>query len=163
VDLRRALIEVDDIVVGLKNRLTLAVQRVVKAQDRGTINDMAAMVSAIRAEIRPIEEQWGIVIRELGFSTLSPTPHTLEVTQLRLLCDEKLRIYDRLRREEGLSEHAAVALISGAVVAIAPAEAAPLGAVADSSPRRLPSGAPVAPSPVPPATSGDASTDEAGF
>src|SRR5581483_2573847 len=40
VDLRKALIEIDDLKVGLKNRLVLAVQRVVRAQDRNSVRDM---------------------------------------------------------------------------------------------------------------------------
>lgn len=117
VDLRRALIEVDDLVVGLKNRLTLAVQRVVKAQDRQSIRDLPAMIDAVRGELRPVEEQWGVRIREFGFSNMSPSPATLEITQLRLLAEEKLGLYLQFRRQ-GLGEEAAVSLISGAVVAV---------------------------------------------
>src|SRR5437763_12278056 len=62
VDLRRAMIEVDNLVTGLKNRMVLAVQRVVKVQDRESIRDLLAMVAAVRAELRPVEEQWGIQI-----------------------------------------------------------------------------------------------------
>ncbi len=122
VDLHRALIEVDDLVEGLKNRLTLAVQRVVKAQTRESIRDLPAMIERLREELRPVEEQWGVRIRELGFSNLSPTPPTLEITQLRLLAQEKLGLYHRFTRAEGLSEDAAVALISGAVMAVREAE-----------------------------------------
>ncbi len=118
VDLRKALIEVDHLVTGLKNRMVLAVQRVVKGQDRESIRDLPAMVAAVREELRPVEQQWGIVIREFGFSTFSPTPETLEITQLNKLAQEKLALYQRFRRETGLSEEAAVALISGAVIAV---------------------------------------------
>lgn len=126
VDLRRAMIEVDDLVEGLKNRLTLAVQRVVKGQTRASIRDLPAMLERLREELRPVEEQWGVRIREVGFSNLSPTPPTLEITQLRLLAEEKLGLYHRFTREEGLSEDASVALISGAVMAVREAEREPL-------------------------------------
>lgn len=125
VDLRKALIEVDDLVEGLKNRLTLAVQRVVKAQTRDSIRDLPAMITAVKEELRPVEEQWGIRIREFGFSNLSPTPPTLEITQLRLLAEEKLGLYHRFTRAEGLTEDAAVALISGAVMAVREGEREP--------------------------------------
>ncbi|MCO5166401.1 MAG: SPFH domain-containing protein [Planctomycetes bacterium] len=125
VDLRKALIEVDDLVEGLKNRLTLAVQRVVKAQTRESIRDLPAMIAAVKEELKPVEEQWGIRIREFGFSNLSPTPPTLEITQLRLLAEEKLGLYHRFTRGEGLSEDAAVALISGAVMAVREGEREP--------------------------------------
>ena len=117
VDLRKAVIEVDNLVEGLRNRLVLAVQPVVKRQTRETINDLQSMIQQVLAELRPVEEKWGVVIHEFGFSTFSPTAETLEVTQLRMLAEEKLRLYGEFRRE-GLSEQAAVSLISGAVVAV---------------------------------------------
>lgn len=118
IDLSRAMIEVDDLRVGLQNRLTIAIQKVVKAQDRATIGDMPAMIEQVLAEMRDVEEQWGVTIHEFGFSTFSPTPVTLEITQLRLLAEEKLRLFHRFRDEELLSEEAAVSLISGAVIAL---------------------------------------------
>jgi hypothetical protein len=121
VDLRKAMIEVDDLVHGLKNRMVLAVQRVVKAQDRESIRDLPAMVAQVKFELGPVEEQWGVQIHEFGFSTFSPTPETLEITQLRKLAEEKLGLF-RQFREKGLGAEAAVALISGSVVALRPAE-----------------------------------------
>jgi regulator of protease activity HflC (stomatin/prohibitin superfamily) len=118
VDLRKAIIEVDDLVAGLKNRLVIIVQNVVKAQDRFTIRDMARMVDEVKQALRPVEQQWGIKIHEFGFSTLSPTPETLEITQLRKLANEKLALYREFHDEQKLSSLAAVSLISGAVMAI---------------------------------------------
>jgi regulator of protease activity HflC (stomatin/prohibitin superfamily) len=117
VDLRKAMIEVDDLQRGLKNRLVLAVQKAVNAQDRRSIREMDAMIAVVRRELAPVEEQWGFTIHEFGFSTFSPTPETLEVTQLQRLAEEKLSLFQQFRRE-GLTEQAAVSLISGAVVAI---------------------------------------------
>lgn len=117
VDLHKALIEVDDLQKGLQNRLVLAVQKVVNGQDRHSIRDLDAMIAAVRRELAAVEEQWGFRIQEFGFSTFSPTPETLEVTQLQRLAEEKLILFQRFRGE-GLSEQAAVSLISGAVVAI---------------------------------------------
>jgi regulator of protease activity HflC (stomatin/prohibitin superfamily) len=118
-NLHKAMIEVDNIVTGLKNRMVLAVQRVVKAQDRESIRNLPAMVEAVKSELATVEEQWGVTIHEFGFSTFSPTPETLEITQLRKLAEEKLSLFRQLR-EEGLSTEAAVALISGSVVALHP-------------------------------------------
>jgi len=117
VDLRKAIVEIDDLTVGLKNRIVLAVQRVVKMQDRESVRDVVSMTAALKEELRPVQDKWGIVIHEIGFSTFSPSPETLEITQLGKLAEEKLSLYRRLRGE-GLGEEAAVALISGAVVAV---------------------------------------------
>jgi regulator of protease activity HflC (stomatin/prohibitin superfamily) len=118
VDLRKAVIEIDNLVTGMRNRLVLAVQRVVRSQDRESIRDMGRMIAAVRKDLRVVEDEWGVVIHEFGFSTFSPTPETLEVTQLRKLAEEKLHLYERFRDELGLGEGAAVALISGAVIAV---------------------------------------------
>ena len=94
------------------------VQRVVRSQDRASIRDMTPIIAAVRDELRIVEDQWGVQFHEFGFSTFSPTPETLEITQLRNLAEEKLGLYQRFRAESGLSEDAAIALISGAVIAM---------------------------------------------
>ncbi len=123
VDLRKAVIEIDDLVVGLQNRVVLAVQRVVGARDRHTVTDTDELIAGVREELRPVEEQWGVRILQFGFSNISPSPTTLEITQLELLTRERLSLYGELR-QAGLSPAAAVALITGAVVATQPDEAA---------------------------------------
>jgi regulator of protease activity HflC (stomatin/prohibitin superfamily) len=116
VDLRKALIEIDDLVTGLQNRVVMAVQKVIQAQTRETIRDTEAMVDAILETLRPVEEQWGVRVRQFGFSNLSPSPSSLEITQLDLLARERLSLYSELRAE-GVGAEAAVALVTGAVVA----------------------------------------------
>jgi regulator of protease activity HflC (stomatin/prohibitin superfamily) len=118
VDLRKAVVEVDNLIEGLKNRLVIIVQNVVKAQDRYTIRDMPRMVDLVKQALRPVEQQWGITVHEFGFSTFTPTPETLEITQLQKLADEKLALYRQFHDEEKLSSEAAVSLISGAVMAL---------------------------------------------
>ena len=127
VNLRKALIEIDDLVTGLQNRVVIAVQSVVARQTRDTVTDVDAMCDAIRAELEPVEDQWGVRILKFGFSNISPSPTTLEITQLELLANEKLELYDGFRRH-GLSEDAAVALISGAVIALGQEDPAALAA-----------------------------------
>ena len=119
VNLRKAVIEVDDLVTGLQNRVVIAVQQIVSRKDRHTVTDVDAMCDEIREELRAVEDQWGVRILQFGFSNISPSPTTLEITQLEMLAREKLDLYGKLR-DEGLSEEAAVALISGAVVSVHP-------------------------------------------
>ncbi len=117
VDLKRAMIEIDDLVQGLKNRVVLAIQTVLRKRNRQTIREAASLVAEIEAELAPIENQWGVRILQVGFSNISPSPSTLEITQLELLAQEKLTLFERLR-SRGLSTEASVALISGAVVSV---------------------------------------------
>ncbi len=129
VDLRKAMIEIDDLVTGLQNRVVMAVQRVIQAKDRRSIRDTDAMIAGIREELRPVEQQWGVRILQVGFSNLSPSPSTLEITQLDLLARERLALFEQLH-SDGLSEEAAVALVTGAVVATHSVEKE-MGLVAD--------------------------------
>lgn len=123
VDLRKALIEVDDLVEGLRNRLVITVQKVVKSRNRESISDIHGMIGEVLGELRQVEQQWGFVIHEFGFSTFSPSPETLEITQLQMLAQEKLRLFHEMV-DNGLSEQAAVSLVSGAVVTLPPSSRA---------------------------------------
>lgn len=117
VDLRKALVEIDDLVMGLKNRVVIAVQHVVRSRDRRTVRDAQTLIEEVLRELVPVEEQWGVRILLFGFSNISPSPTTLEITQLELLARERLNLYEHLRGN-GLSDEASVALIAGAVVAM---------------------------------------------
>ena len=124
VDLRKALIEVDELVTGLRNRVVMAIQRVVGRQDRQTVRNTQKIVEQIVEELSPVEAQWGVHILQLGFSNISPSPTTLEITQLELLAKEKQDLYASFVAA-GMSAEAAVALVSGAVVAVHPDEPEP--------------------------------------
>ncbi len=132
VNLRKAIIEIDDLVTGLQNRVVIAVQSVVARQTRETVTDVDAMCDAIRKELEPVEDMWGVRILKFGFSNISPSPTTLEITQLELLTREKRRLYAELRAK-GLSEEAAVALVSGAVVSVHPEKTLPMRREVDSA------------------------------
>ena len=116
-DLRKAMIEIDDLVTGLQNRVVMAVQKVVQKKDRITIQDTELLCDQIREELRPVEEQWGVTVLQLGFSNISPSPATLEITQLELLAREKLALFEHFQ-SSGIDTEAAVALIAGAVVSL---------------------------------------------
>ena len=79
---------------------------------------------AKKKQVREIEQQWGVRVLQLGFSNISPSPATLEITQLELLARERLALFDELLAS-GMSEPGAVALITGAVVATHPPDADP--------------------------------------
>lgn len=117
VNLHKAFIEIDDIRTGLQNRVVMAVQEALRSKNRESIRDTEAVIAEIRGDLQSVEEQWGVRIHQFGFSNISPSPATLEITQLELLAQEKLRLYQGYI-SEGLSEEAAVGLISGAVVAL---------------------------------------------
>ena len=117
VDLRKAIIEIDDLQEGLQNRVVMVVQEILRSKDRESIRDTEALTKEIRTALASVEEQWGVRVHQFGFSNISPSPATLEITQLDLLAREKLKLYQQYL-QDGLSEEAAVGLISGAVVSL---------------------------------------------
>ncbi|MEZ5979449.1 MAG: SPFH domain-containing protein [Planctomycetota bacterium] len=118
-NLHKALIEVDELVTAMQNRIVMAIQGVVSQQTRDTITDVDAIVGSILEHLRTMEEQWGVRILQLGFSNISPSPATLEITQLDLLARERHKLYSELI-DQGTAADAAVALVTGAVVATHP-------------------------------------------
>lgn len=122
-NLHKALIEVDELVTGMQNRVVVTIQRVISAQTRETITDTESLIEQILgdADLVWMQEQWGVKILMLGFSNISPSPATLEITQLDLLARERDNLYrDLIGR--GTPPDAAVALVTGAVVTTHPTE-----------------------------------------
>jgi len=122
-NLHKALIEVDELVTGMQNRVVVTIQRVISAQTRETITDTDALIEQILndQDLVWMQEQWGVKILMLGFSNISPSPATLEITQLDLLARERDTLYrDLIGR--GTPPDAAVALVTGAVVTTHPTE-----------------------------------------
>src|SRR5688572_22745312 len=123
-DLRKALIEIDDLVTGLRNRVVIAIQGVLRRRDRRTIRDSDAVVREILGALAPVEEQCGVRTLQLAFANISPSTTTPAITHLERLASEKLALY-RDPRASGLRDEAAVALIAGAAVALGPEPGAP--------------------------------------
>ena len=66
-----------------------------KIWDRHSVRETDEMLRLIRDELRQVEDQWGVRILQFGFSNISPSPTTLEITQLELLAKEKQELYER--------------------------------------------------------------------
>jgi regulator of protease activity HflC (stomatin/prohibitin superfamily) len=122
-NLRKSLIEVDELVTGMQNRVVVTIQRVVSAHTRATITDTEALIEQILGDddLVRMQDQWGVRILQLGFSNISPSPATLEITQLDLLARERNQLYRELIAG-GTSPDVAVALVTGAVVTTHPTE-----------------------------------------
>ncbi len=87
VDVRKALIVVDDLVRGMNQMLTLGVQEVLREADLkdlqsgvGQENELAEKLALNLAEKVRV---WGVVVEGAGFPTITPSPRTLRITQAR--------------------------------------------------------------------------------
>lgn len=116
-DVFKAIVQIDDLVTGMQNRVVIAIQEVIRKKNRSEIANAEALCAEIVGQLKEMEEAWGVSIVQFGFSNLSPSPATLEITQLDLLAREKLTLLKYLE-SEGLRQESAVALLSGAVVSL---------------------------------------------
>ncbi|MFT7678498.1 MAG: regulator of protease activity HflC (stomatin/prohibitin superfamily) [Planctomycetota bacterium] len=96
IDVRRALIEIDDLEKGMRQMLTMGVQEVLRATDRHTISDTAALSEALLRNLEHRLEPWGVAVERAGFPSIGPSPRTLRITQLAKKVEERERTRDYL-------------------------------------------------------------------
>ena len=98
VDVKRALIQVDDLVKGMTQMLTLGVQEVLRAAPLDQLRSGAGLDEALRANLEEKLEVWGVTVERAGFPTITPSPMTLRITQLGHQTHERRKQVDALTR-----------------------------------------------------------------
>ncbi len=91
VDVRRALIEVDDYERGMRQVLGLAVQEVIRAAERDALGARGSLDEELRGALAQRLERWGIGVESAGFPSIRPSPRTLRITQLVETVGERRR------------------------------------------------------------------------
>ncbi len=97
-DVRRAVIEIDNLEEGMMQMLTLGVQEILRATNRHTIADTAALALALEQNLTIRLEPWGVCVDKAGFPTLSPSPKSLRSTQRDERVAERQARYQAFRR-----------------------------------------------------------------
>lgn len=110
VDVRRALIEIDDLEQGMLQMLTLGVQEVLRATDRRTITETEALSKALTENLERRLEPWGVAVERAGFPSIGPSPRTMRITQLAQNTTERSTQHERMR-DAGLPSGLAAALV----------------------------------------------------
>lgn len=106
VDVRSALIEVDDLDQGMVQMLGLSVQDVLRASSRTELRGSAQLDTALEAAMEPRLAPWGVVVVHAGFTSIRPSPRTLRLTQLQHTSEERratLRELERGDMQRGLA------------------------------------------------------------
>jgi len=107
VDVERALVMVDDLVPAMERVLTLGVQEVLRAATIPELKSGEGLDAALRANLEEKLEPWGVVVEHAGFPTITPSPRTLRITQLRQTALERGRQVSALGRSgEGVDGRA---------------------------------------------------------
>lgn len=82
VDVQKALIEVDDLLNGMRQMLVLAVAEVLRGAQRTSFQRSADLDDALSVAMARRVEPWGIEVERAGFTSITPSPKTLRLTQL---------------------------------------------------------------------------------
>lgn len=114
VDIRKALIQVDDLLRGMEQMLTLGVQEVLRAATIKELQSGEGLDERLRTNLEQRVAVWGVAVERAGFPTITPSPRTLRITQLRQKVEERLRRVETLKElsdERPLSTASALATI----------------------------------------------------
>jgi hypothetical protein len=107
-DVRKALIEIDDVGKGMQQMLGLAVQEVLRGLDRASLAVSVELDKSLARNLTRRLEPWGVHVERAQLTTINPTAHTMRITQLegRLRAREQaLTIFESaaVERTQGLA------------------------------------------------------------
>ncbi|MEO0651239.1 MAG: SPFH domain-containing protein [Planctomycetota bacterium] len=92
VDVRKAWVEVDDLIPAMRNALATSVWQVLKDRERATVRGTAELDEALAARMEERLEPWGVVVERTGFQSIAPFGPTLDLLQLRQRVHERERV-----------------------------------------------------------------------
>lgn len=110
VDIRKALIEVDDLENAMEQMLGLSVQEIVRRSEREAMRLSGGLDEALRDSMGNRLEAWGIEVQSVGFTSVRPSPQTLKFTQQQHACEERAKALGHLE-SEGFSRSYALAML----------------------------------------------------
>lgn len=110
VDVRKAIVNVDDLVKGMLQMLGLGVQEVLRSTDRLSMQDPRRLDAVLERNLAARLEVWGVTVEHAGFPSITPSQETLRITQLAHRTQERARMLAHLEEDLG-SRRLAIALI----------------------------------------------------
>ena len=91
VDVRKALIQVDDLLRGMEQMLTLGVKEILRAATLRELQSGEGLDERLRLNLEARVAIWGVTVERAGFPSITPSPRTLRITQLRQKVEERER------------------------------------------------------------------------
>jgi len=116
-DVRKAMIEIDDLEQGMVQMLGLGVQEVLRDANRAKLARVDELNEALAANLAARLEPWGVTIERAGFPSITPSPKTLRITQLDQIVGERRRMLAHMEAL-GLPRFRALTLMGTRVRAI---------------------------------------------
>jgi len=113
VDIRKALIEIDDLEHGMEQMLSLSVQEIVGRSRRAALRLAGELDGQLAESMEVRLEAWGVAVERAGFTSIKPSPKTLRFTQQLHTCEERERNLERLV-SAGIDRGLALAMLGSA-------------------------------------------------
>ncbi len=95
-DVQLALIQIDDLTEGMKNALTISIQKVMVTLNREELNDREELGNRLLTTMQEMCSMWGVKILEADFVNISPSQKTTKLLQLQTLMDKKKEAFLKL-------------------------------------------------------------------
>ncbi|MCP3919904.1 MAG: SPFH domain-containing protein [bacterium] len=89
VDVRKALIQIDDVEKGMIQMLGLGVQEVLRHAESEELRVSGNLDRRLTENLQVRLEAWGVAVEHAGFPSITPSPQTLRITQLERVTDER--------------------------------------------------------------------------
>ena len=99
-DLKKALVEIDNLEEGMLQMLSLGVQEILRMTTRDTSRDSEALNESLRTNLSRRLEPWGVDVEQAGFTSITPSAVTLRLTQMSKRTEERGRLANRIREEQ---------------------------------------------------------------
>lgn len=97
-DVKKALIEINDLGRGMLQMLGLGVQQVLRARERREMYCSTELDEALARNLAERLAPWGVTIERAGFSSITPSNRSVRVTQ------QRPRVLERARRLVALEQ-----------------------------------------------------------
>ncbi|MFT4539812.1 MAG: regulator of protease activity HflC (stomatin/prohibitin superfamily) [Planctomycetota bacterium] len=117
VDIRKALIEVDDVELGMMRILGVGIERVLRTQSHANLKNIHQLNDELARDFAGRLEIWGVEIERAAFTSITPSTKTLRVTQLSPITSERVVMLQHLRSAD-LRQAFALGLLGGRFQAI---------------------------------------------
>ncbi len=109
-DAKKSVVQIDDVEKGCRTVIPLVIAEILREQENHQLADRSRLAGELTARVQTRVACWGIVVEHAGLQSIAPTRETLRITQLKLRCDEQMRLYWAMR-ERGLSSDNALSLM----------------------------------------------------
>jgi hypothetical protein len=110
IDVRKALIMIDQLERGMTQMLGLGVQEVLRHATRVSLRDVEALNAKLAETLQRRLEAWGVQVERVGFPSITPSPQSLRITQLREVTGERIQTFEQLSAA-GVATRRALGLI----------------------------------------------------